>query len=157
MGIFPSRLRCRSERYFKGIKMDLREKMRESSVLLAICILILILIFSTNQPAPPPIRLTGAGPHPNISATLPSGITTINFSCFQPNVNNTPPNGQYPWQPILNVTNNGTTAYNITLALNTTLPTGFTIWAQNANYRNPSSISLNATEQIIFKRINANQ
>lgn len=101
---------------------------------------------------------TGAGV-PNITATLPTGQTTANFTCFHPYMNNSPPNGQMPWMPILNITNINLTGtyYNITLELNQSLTGNFSVWAQTAYHRNPASISLNTSPQIIIKRLSAGE
>ena len=84
----------------------------------------------------------------------PTGQTSANFTCFQPFMNNTPPNGQTTRIPILNVTNLADTMdHNITIALNGSLLQNFSIYAQTSYWRNPASIRLNMTGQIIIKHL----
>ena len=88
----------------------------------------------------------------NVTVALPAGITQINLSCFQPYMNDTQPNGQDIYTPILNITNIG--SFNITvitIALNQSLPSGFSIYGCAANYRNPSCPSLNTTNQTVLR------
>ncbi|VVB59063.1 Uncharacterised protein [Candidatus Anstonella stagnisolia] len=97
-------------------------------------------------------------PPVNLSVAIARNYTSVNLSCFQPYMNNSQPNGQDIHIPIFNVSNIGTGNYtNITLALNMTLPAGFKIYAQTANYVNPSSISLNTTGQTIIRKLLINQ
>ena len=103
--------------------------------------------------------ITGDAPPPlNLSISLPIGVNSVNFSCFQAYMNNSPPNGQDAYTPIFNITNANAADYtNITLALNQSLPAGFVIYAQTANYVNPSSINLTTSGQVVIKRLLANQ
>jgi hypothetical protein len=96
-------------------------------------------------------QTTGVGTA-NLTTILPLGISSINFSCFQSNMNNTQPNGQNTKTPILNVTNTGNTnATSITLSINTTLPSGFYLYGCSANYRNPSCPLLNSSAQTVLR------
>ena len=94
----------------------------------------------------------------DLNYSFPTGQTSANFTCAQAYMNNSPPNGQTKTIPILNITSNEVTDtyYNITLYLNQSLTAGFSIWAQPSYYRNPSSVNLSTSPQIIIKRL-ANQ
>ena len=88
----------------------------------------------------------------NVTITLPTGISNVSLRCFQPYMNDTQPDGQDIHTPILNVTNIGTlNSTTITLSLNQSLPTGLSVYACAANYRNPSCPSVNATAQTVLR------
>ena len=88
----------------------------------------------------------------NVTVSFPTGISNISLRCFQPYMNDTQPDGQDIYTPIMNITNVGTlNSSTITLSLNQSMPTGFAIYACAANYRNPSCPSLNTTAQTVLR------
>ena len=88
----------------------------------------------------------------NVTVALPSGISNISLKCFQPYMNDTQPDGQDIYTPIMNITNIGSfNITNITIALNQSLPSGFSIYGCAANYRNPGCALLNTTGQTIIR------
>ncbi|MCK9603017.1 MAG: hypothetical protein M0R66_01350 [Candidatus Omnitrophica bacterium] len=95
----------------------------------------------------------------NLSIAYPGNRTSADFMCFQPNMNNTQPDGQNMWTPIMNLTNpTNETYYNITIALSPQfpLPSGFSIRAQRVNYVHPGSILLNDSGQKIVSTLASN-
>jgi len=94
----------------------------------------------------------------NFTVYIAEDYNEVNITCFQPYMENTEPNGQDYNTGIFQVTNTGNaTLYNITISLNQSLTTGFTIYAQTANYVHSGSITLNTTNQTIIKRLIENQ
>lgn len=90
----------------------------------------------------------------NFNYTLPSDITNISLRCLQPYMNNSEPQGQTLFVPILNLTNKQTVLNltNITLSINA-LVNHTDIYANDFPQVNSNSKILNTSAQIIVKTL----
>lgn len=100
----------------------------------------------------------GTTPGSNYSVYIARNYSEANFTCYQPYMNDSQPNGQNFKTPIFNVTNVGNVSLtNISMKINTTLNSTLKIYCQTANYVNPSNISINSSLQTIIRTLSVNQ
>ena len=82
-------------------------------------------------------------------------ITTLNMSCLQAFMNDTQPEGQTRFLPILNISSRLTVQNitNITIRMNQTINSTFIVYANDFHLRNNNSIILNTSSQVILKSL----
>ena len=95
------------------------------------------------------------------TVAIAQGLPNVTLACFQAYMNNTQPDGQDAHTGIFTFTNLvNYTLYNLTMGVDQGLPAGLTLYAQTANYVNPSSQIYNATNtssKVVVQRLTALQ
>lgn len=97
----------------------------------------LLFIVSSIEDQPFSFPPSGEGVNDSYNLTYTASGNMLNLTCYQAYMNSTPPEGQTIFTPSIIITNNNETnaIYNITLGLNSSLPSGFTLYAWPQPYR----------------------